>query len=239
MATPQRLPIVGQDDGTWGDIIRQYLTKEHYETSDDSANAANGGHQNVTIRAGSSTAAPLTFSSGTLLTTPAAGSVEYNTDSLYFTISTGTTRKTVAIYDDSSGAKGDTYYRDTSGNLIRLGIGSTGQVLQTSSGGIPAWSSTINGTFATGTQTSNYTITSSDTVILVNAGASTTITLPAASGMTGYRFYIKRIDNPSDGFTVTIGRTSTDLIDGMTSFTLDMQYTAIGVISNGSGWYIL
>lgn len=47
---PQRLPIVDSDDGTWGDILRKYLTKEHF--NDDTDNSANGGHKNVTIRAG-------------------------------------------------------------------------------------------------------------------------------------------------------------------------------------------
>jgi hypothetical protein len=234
MSTPQRLPIVGSDDGTWGDIIRQYLKKEHYDDGTD--NAVNGGHQNVTIRAGSSSLAPLTLTSGTLLSSPAAGSVEYNTDSLYFTISTGTTRKKIAIFDDSSGATGDTYYRDSSGNFVRLGIGSTGQFLQVSSG-LPSWGR-VNGTYTTSTQTSSYTITNSDTVVLVNATSGNVIvTLPAASGMTGYRFYVKRIDSSSN--TVTIGRSGSDTIDGMTSFTLDIQYTAVGVISNGTSWYIL
>jgi hypothetical protein len=236
MSTPQRLPIVGSDDGTWGDIIRQFLMKEHY--NDDTNDAVNGGHQNVTIRAGTSSAAPLTFTSGTLLTSAAAGSVEFNTDTLYFTITTGTTRKKVAIYDDSSGATGDTYYRDSSGNFVRLGIGSGGQVLKVGSG-LPAWSTEIaNSNFATSTQTTSYTITSTDTVVFANAASgSVTITLPLASSLAGYRFYIKRIDSSTN--TVTVSRTSSDTIDGMTSFTLDLQYTALAVISNGSAWYIL
>ena len=232
--TQQRLPIVNSDDGVWGDILRQFLMKEHY--NDDTDNPVNGGHQKVTIRAGSASAAPLTLTSGTLLSTPAAGSVEFNTDTLYFTITTGTTRKKVAIYDDSSGATGDTYYRDSSGNFVRLALGSTGQVMGISSGH-PAWVST-NGTFTTSTQTSSYTITSSDTVVFANAAsASVTITLPAASGLAGYRFYVKRIDSSAN--TVTVSRSGSDTIDGLTSFTLDLQYTAFGVVSNGTAWYIL
>lgn len=235
MATPQRLPIVNSDDGTWGDIIRQYIKKEHYDDGTD--NAVNGGHQKITIRPGTATAgtAPLKFSSGTLLSTPEAGAVEFNTDSLYFTITTGTTRKKVAIYDDSSGANGDLYYRDSSGNFVRLPIGSTGQALKVS-GGIPAWGNGMS--FGTNTQTTSYTVTNTDTVVFADAtSANVTITLPAASGMAGYRFYIKRVDNSSH--TVSIARTGTDTIDGMTSFTLDLQYTAFGVVSNGSAWYIL
>jgi len=234
MSTPQRLPVVNGDDGTWGDIIRQYLKKEHYDDGTD--NAVNGGHQNVTIRAGSSSLAPLTFTSGTLLSSAAAGAMEFNTDSLYFTITSGTVRKKVAIYDDSSGATGDLYYRDSSGNFVRLGIGSGGQVLKTTSG-LPAWG-TVNGTFTTGTQTSNYTVTTSDTVVFANAaGGNVAITLPLASSTTGYRFYVKRIDSSAN--TVTITHSGSDTIDGLGSFTLDLQYTAVGLVSNGSLWYIL
>jgi len=234
MPTPQRLPIVNSDDGTWGDIIRQYLKKEHYDDGTD--NAVNGGHQNVTIRAGTSSAAPLTFTSGTLLTSAAAGAMEFNTDSLYFTITSGTVRKKVAIYDDSSGATGDLHYRDSGGNFVRLGIGSSGQILKTASG-LPAWGN-LNGTFTTGTQTTSYTITTSDTVVFADAtSANVTITLPLASGASGYRFYVKRIDGSAH--TVTVTRSGSDTIDGASSFTLDLQYTAVALVSNGSAWYIL
>src|SRR5690242_11086076 len=104
MPTPQRLPIVNSDDGVWGDIIRQYLLKEHYDTGTD--NAANGGHKTITVQPGTATAgtAPIKLASGTLMTAAEAGAIEFNTDSLYFTITTGNSRRKVAIYDDSTGA---------------------------------------------------------------------------------------------------------------------------------------
>src|ERR1700750_127426 len=99
MPTPQRLPYVNADDGQWGDILVQWLKKEHYDDGTD--NAVNGGHKTVTIRAGTATAgtAPLKLTSGTLLTSAEAGAFEFNTDSLYFTVTTGAVRKTIAIYD--------------------------------------------------------------------------------------------------------------------------------------------
>ncbi|WP_185737394.1 hypothetical protein, partial [Burkholderia cenocepacia] len=92
--------------GQWGDILVQWLKKEHYDDGTD--NAVNGGHQKVTLRAGTASAgtAPLKFTSGTLLSSAEAGALEFLTDKIYFTITTGPTRKTVAIYDDSSGATG-------------------------------------------------------------------------------------------------------------------------------------
>lgn len=234
MSTPQRLPIVNGDDAVWGDILRQYLMKEHY--NDDTDNSVNGGHQKITVRAGTASAgtAPLKFTSGTLLSAPETGAVEFNNDSLYFTITTGTARKKVAIYDDTAGATGDLYYRDASGNFVRLAAGTSGKTLRVS-GGLPAWS---DATLATGTKTTNYTISGTDVVIFANAtSGNVTITLPAASGNAGYRFYIKRIDGSAN--TCSISRSGADTIDGQTSFTLDIQYTSIEVISDGSAWYII
>ncbi|MFA5004290.1 MAG: hypothetical protein WC498_03390 [Candidatus Saccharimonadales bacterium] len=234
MSTPQRLPIVNSDDGTWGDIIRQYLLKEHFDDGTD--NAINGGHQKITVRAGTATAgtAPLKFTSGTLLSGPEAGAIEFNTDSLYFTVTTGATRKKVALYDDSAGATGDLYYRDSSANLVRLPAGSAGKSLHVASG-LPAWS---DNTFTTSTKTTSYSISTNDTAIFANATTgNVTITLPTASGVAGYRFYIKRIDNSAN--TCSVARSGTDTIDGQTSLSLDLQYTALSVVSDGSAWYIL
>jgi len=232
--TQQRLPIVNSDDGVWGDIIRQFLMKEHY--NDDTDNAANGGHQTVTIRAGTATAgtAPLKFTSGTLLTAPEAGAMEFNNNFLYFTITSGTVRKKIALYDDSSGANGDLYYRDSTGNFIRLAATSDGKTLRLS-GGVPAWS---DATLATATKSSSYTITGTDVVIFANAASgAVAITLPTAASFTGYRFYVKRTD--SSGNSCSVARSGTDTIDGQTSISLDLQYTSLTLVSDGSAWYII
>jgi hypothetical protein len=230
----QRLPIVNSDDGVWGDIIRQYLAKEHF--NDDTDNPVNGGHKTVTIRAGTATAgtAPLKLTSGTVLTAAEAGAVEFNTDSLYFTITTGTVRKKVALYDDSSGAAGDTYYRDSSGNIVRLGAGSNGKTLRVASG-LPAWG---DATFTTSTKTSNYTMAGTDVVVFADAtSGNVTITLPTASSNSGYRFYVKRVDG--SGNTCALARSGSDTIDGQTSVSLALQYTSITVVSSGTDWYII
>ena len=95
----QRLPTVGSDDGTWGTILNQFLEKEHYNTGVD--NVLNGMHKTITVSAGTTAAgtAPLKFTSGSLLTAPEAGAMEFLTDSLYFTITTGPARKTIAYTD--------------------------------------------------------------------------------------------------------------------------------------------
>lgn len=79
----QRLPIVDNDDGTWGEILNQFLYKEHYDTGLD--DAANGCHKTVTLRPGTTAtgSAPLKFSSGSLMTNPEAGAIEYYSGSFY------------------------------------------------------------------------------------------------------------------------------------------------------------
>ncbi len=59
---------------------------------------------NLTLATGTTGAgtSPLKFVSGTSMTTPEAGAMEFTTDALYFTISTGAARKTVAFTDGSN-----------------------------------------------------------------------------------------------------------------------------------------
>jgi hypothetical protein len=59
----------------------------------------------VNLRAGTTAAgtAPLKLSSGTLMTTPEAGAVEFASDKLYVTIPTGLARKQVALTETDTG----------------------------------------------------------------------------------------------------------------------------------------
>jgi len=234
MSTPQRLPIVNSDDGSWGAIIRQFLMKEHVNNDSDSPD--NGGHKNVTIQPGTATAAPLTFNSGPLLTTPAKGSVEFNNNSLYFTTTTGQVRKKVAIYDDASGAAGDMYYRDVDGNFIRLGIGTTNQRLGISSG-VPAWLDPSL-TIPTRAVAADSAITATDTILFINAGSNNvTLSLPAASTVASQRFYFKRTDGSAN--TVTLQPNGVDTIDGYTTVTIGEQYAWVMIVAAGGAWYII
>lgn len=233
----QRLPTVDGDDGQWGDILNQFLEKEHYNTGLN--NIDNGGHKAVTIRPGTATAgtAPLKFAAGTLMSAPEPGAVEFTTNHLFFTITTGNVRKKVAIYDDASGATGDIYYRDATGNFVRLAAGATGKTLRIS-GGLPAWSDADGATFATSTKTVDYTINGTDVVIFADAtSGNVTITLPVASANAGYRFFIKRIDNSAN--TCQIVRSGADTIDGNTTILLQVRYVSLTVVSNGSAWFII
>ncbi len=96
----QRLPIVDSDDGEWGGVLNQYIEKEHYNNGVN--DVSNGGHKNITIRPGTSASgtAPLKFTSGSLMTVPEVGAVEFLSDRLYYTQTTAATRKTIATVDD-------------------------------------------------------------------------------------------------------------------------------------------
>lgn len=144
MPTPQRLPIVDGDDGQWGDILNQFISKEHLDTGTDSA--SNGSHKTVTIQPGTTSAgsAPLKLTSGALLTTPEVGAIEFLTNRLYITQTSGATRKVIAAFDDSSGATGDIYFRDATGNFVKLPIGSAGDVLTVDSD-TPIWTAPSGG----------------------------------------------------------------------------------------------
>ncbi|QHN43192.1 hypothetical protein GII36_05070 [Candidatus Mycosynbacter amalyticus] len=214
----QRLPIVNSDDGTWGDILRQYLQKEHYDSGTNSSE--NGGHKNVTIRGGTAGTggAPLKFTSGTLLTTPEIGAMEFAGDNLYLTQTSSTTRKKVALYNDASGATGDTYYRDASGYFTRLGIGSSSQVL-TVSGGLPTWqtpgtASTFSDSTFTLQDNGDTTKQARFELSGISASNTRTITLPDADltlvGTTTSQTLINKRINPR---VVTVTQSATPVIN--------------------------
>lgn len=73
----------------------------------------------IHIKAGTATAstAPLKFTSGTLLSTAEAGAVEFNTDKAYLTITTGASRKEIALADSALTA-GQQPTTTTNGRLV-------------------------------------------------------------------------------------------------------------------------
>jgi hypothetical protein len=106
------------------------------------------------LRAGSTTVAPMRFQTGTNLTTPVAGSVEWDGTNLYIT--QGTTRKTVAYTD--SAISGTIAGTSLTGNTLASGIvtsslttvgtlGSLNVTGQTVIGGVSLTTWTINSTY--------------------------------------------------------------------------------------------
>lgn len=86
---------------------------------------------------------------------------------------------------------------------------------------------------------------STETSASVNAGANTflmcdatsnniTVNLPAASGVTGRVYVIKKIDSGSN--TVTVDGNGSEALDGATTQVLSSQYDVIRIICDGSNW---
>jgi hypothetical protein len=76
----------------------------------------------ITPRAGTATAgtAPLKFTSGTSLTAPEAGAIEFTTDDYFATITTGTARKAFVLDDGARLTSGKIPVATTNGRLINL-----------------------------------------------------------------------------------------------------------------------
>lgn len=68
------------------------------------------------LSAGTTSFAPLIFTTGTNLTSPLAGAMEFTTDDLYFTITTGTARKNITLWD-TLGTSGRIPFATTNGRL--------------------------------------------------------------------------------------------------------------------------
>ena len=93
--------------------------------------------------------------------------------------------------------------------------------------------------FATKLISGAYAPSQDDDVLRCDAtSAGFTVTLPAASGVNGRKYTLKKID--STGNTVTIaGNVAGEKIDGATTVSLSVQYAAYTVQSNGSTWDII
>jgi len=91
---------------------------------------------------------------------------------------------------------------------------------------------------AIATKTGDYTLTAKDYTILGDAsGGAITLTLPTSVGATGQIYQLKRLNSGANN--VTVATTSSQTIDGATTYTLSMQYENITVQSDGANWVIL
>lgn len=88
-----------------------------------------------------------------------------------------------------------------------------------------------------GTVTADYTVTSGDEYILVDASIDpVTITLPAVSGLTGKKYTIKKIDTTVN--TVTVDADGAETIDDDETAVITDPYTSIDLVCDGSEWWV-
>lgn len=87
-------------------------------------------------------------------------------------------------------------------------------------------------------KTANYTLTTSDRFITVDAtSGNKSVFVPAASGNTGIVWIVKKIDSSSN--TVTIDPDASETIDGASTYVLTAQNQAVSFTSNGTNIVIL
>lgn len=106
---------------------------------------------NITLPAGTTTTAPLKFTSGTNLTSAVAGAVEWNGTNIFITQTSGPTRKTIAYTDSNitgtattatnlaGGAVGQLAYQTGAGATGFVAVGNSGQLLQSAGSAIPVY----------------------------------------------------------------------------------------------------
>jgi len=83
--------------------------------------------------------------------------------------------------------------------------------------------------------TGNTTAGINDNFLVFTGTSAATLTLPTAAGITGREYWIKNASSNSS--TLTIATTSSQTVDGLSSWTLTQQNKAIRLVSNGSNWY--
>lgn len=85
-------------------------------------------------------------------------------------------------------------------------------------------------------KTGAYTATADDDLLLCNAtSAAFTVTLPAASGLTGKSLIIKKTDSSANA--VTVDGNSSETIDGYTTIQLAAINDWLEIVSDGSNWH--
>jgi hypothetical protein len=104
--------------------------------------------------------------------------------------------------------------------------GGTGDVTINATGGAPS-------NLTVTTQTTTYAILTTDQVVLCNG--TFTATLPTASGVTGYVYYIKNIGTG----VVTVACTGAETIDGVTTNIIRTTNSGFSVVSDGTNWVII
>lgn len=101
----------------------------------------------------------------------------------------------------------------------------------------PTGSDAVGGPINISTKVSNYTVLSSDNVLLANCtGGAITFTLPTAASSTGRVYYFKKIDSTVNA--MTIQAFGAELIDGFNTQLTTTQYQTFMLITDGTAWYL-
>lgn len=138
------------------------------------------------------------------------------------------TNSTGSFRLQSSGGTNTLLAADTTNTRIAIGGTTPTSVLD------------VRGPIATAlvSKTSAYTIVATDSNILADAtGGAFQVTLPTAVGIIGREYTVKKTDASANA--VTVGTTSSQTIDGSTTYALSLQYRYLKVVSDGANWQVI
>jgi hypothetical protein len=82
------------------------------------------------------------------------------------------------------------------------------------------------------------TATSTDNLLMFTGTTATTITLPTAMGCAGRNYVVKNASTTGPTPVLTVATTSSQTIDGITTWLLDDANETVTVISDGSNWKV-
>ena len=144
---------------------------------------------------------------------------------------------------DTTGANSVTVARSgyaIEGEAGGLTLAVAGEYAELQYAGAGTWLRTSDQPVAGGspisTITANTTLTASQETVLCNNASNISVTLPGASASVGKRYTVKKVG--SNNATVTIAAASGETIDGATSLLLYVKNDFVGIISDGSNWYV-
>jgi hypothetical protein len=193
-------------------------------------------------------------STGTVSTN--SGNISSASGNLVITAGTATvggTSTLTGLVTATAGVTSPAGYTATSTGTVTTNSGnisSTSGNIVTSSGNIEATAGTLtvgstaimSGGIRTApdTKTANYSVSpTADYVILADSsGGGFTITLPA-SHTSGERYVIKDSGGAAATNNIVIDPSDADTVDGSSTFTLDVNYQSVEVVSNGTNWFVI
>jgi len=90
------------------------------------------------------------------------------------------------------------------------------------------------------TPSSDYTISTTsgiEEIYLLNPSVAINVNLPsAATASSGYKYTIKNLSNT---YSLTVDPNSTETIDGVGTYQLNVQYQSLTIVSDGTNWHII
>src|SRR5436190_5964511 len=96
----------------------------------------------------------------------------------------------------------------------------------------------VRGSFSAAlTSFSGNTTAGSENLLLFTGTSAATLTLPDATAIPGRIYWIKKVSSNSS--TLTIATTSSQTIDGASSWTIATTNKTLRLVSNGTNWYAL